>query len=458
MLSVEEWASFTFSKCNLGDKRRTARLVKTLENIASNVGQSIVRSSPTDADVEGTYRLIRNDHVNADAIAEGGFQATAELAESSDVLLAIEDTTSLSYKHTVKELGYSGNSESGRTKSLLAHSVMLYDPEKQQTLGLIEQARWTRDNNEYGKRKDRGRKPYEDKESFKWETASRAVSERLKAHADKYISVCDREADIIEYLSYKQRHSQRFVVRAAFNRPLEEDTRLFDYVGEQQDAGDYRIHIPQRGGRVGREATFSIRFAPVSILAPTRKQKRIEPINANVILCEEQTSTDKPLKWVLLTSEPVSSSEEARQIVRYYEARWKIEDFHKVWKTNGTNVEGLRMQQADNMERMAVILAFAAMRIYQLKEYGDSESISQAPCSRCLSPIHWKLLWRKIHKGKKVPKDAPTMKWAYHALGRLGGWKDSKRNGRVGYTSLWDGWEKLEGLVEGFKLFQELEM
>ena len=155
---------------------------------------------------------------------------------------------------------------------------------------------------------------------------------------------------------------------------------------------------------------------------------------------------------MLLTSEPVENSEQARQIVGYYEARWKIEDFHKVWKTGGTNVEGLRLKTAKNTERMAVILAFAAMRVFQLKEYGDSEKLRKKPCSICMPELYWKILHKKTTPKKQIPKSPPDMRWAYHAIGKLGGWSDSKRTGRVSHQALFEGWQHLEMLVEGYCL------
>ena len=47
------------------------------------------------------------------------------------------------------------------------------------------------------------------------------------------------------------------------------------------------------------------------------------------------------LKWVLLTSETINSFKDAREIVKYYEVRWKIEEYHKAWKSGGTQVEKL---------------------------------------------------------------------------------------------------------------------
>jgi len=270
------------------------------------------------------------------------------------------------------------------------------------------------------------------------------------------ISVCDREADVIEYLNYKHQNQQRFLVRAKSNRCLETGELLFDYIGALEEAGEYSIHIPQSAGRPARQANLSLRFAPVRILPPVAKRKDISPFELTVILCEEKTADDSALKWILLTSEPVQNRDQARQIVKYYEARWKIEDFHKVWKTGGTNVEGLRLQTANNTERMAVILAFAAMRVFQLKEYGDSETLRKESCSICMPELYWKILFKKTSPKKKLPKSPPDMRWAYHAIGRLGGWKDSKRTGRVGHQALFEGWQHLEMLVDGYSLSLEM--
>jgi hypothetical protein len=42
------------------------------------------------------------------------------------------------------------------------------------------------------------------------------------------ISVCDRETDIYEYLTYNKAQQQRFVMRASLNRQTETGQRLFD--------------------------------------------------------------------------------------------------------------------------------------------------------------------------------------------------------------------------------------
>ncbi|CEE92767.1 hypothetical protein XNA1_3090020 [Xenorhabdus nematophila str. Anatoliense] len=74
-------------------------------------------------------------------------------------------------------MGYPSSSQ--KPTGMLAHSVLLFSPRQQQVVGLIEQKRWVRDIRDYGKKKYRHSRAYEEKESHKWEAASRAMAARL---------------------------------------------------------------------------------------------------------------------------------------------------------------------------------------------------------------------------------------------------------------------------------------
>ena len=124
---------------------------------------------------EGLYRLLRNAEVDPSAIAEGGFQATVRRARSGEVLLAVEDSTSLAYRHSVAaELGATGNHPQAVNQGFMVHSVMLLDGDSGATVGLIEQRRWKRVAAEFGQKHQRKRRAYEDPESFKWQRAGSA--------------------------------------------------------------------------------------------------------------------------------------------------------------------------------------------------------------------------------------------------------------------------------------------
>ncbi|GKX51800.1 hypothetical protein SOASR029_21090 [Budvicia aquatica] len=66
------------------------------------------------------------------------------------------------------------------------------------------------------------KRPYKEKESYKWQKASEQMASRLGDTQSRVISVCDREADIWQYLDYKVRQGERFVIRAAHDRCFEE--------------------------------------------------------------------------------------------------------------------------------------------------------------------------------------------------------------------------------------------
>ncbi|EEY51467.1 transposase Tn5 dimerization [Vibrio cholerae CT 5369-93] len=51
----------------------------------------------------------------------------------------------------------------------------------------------------------------------------------------------------------------------------------------------------------------------------------------------------------MLTSEHITTQKQALTILEWYEKRWLIEDFHKFWKSGGTQVEDLRLQSKGNL-------------------------------------------------------------------------------------------------------------
>lgn len=82
-----------------------------------------------------------------------------------------------------------------------------------------------------------------------------------------------------------------------------------------------------------------------------------------------------------------------------------------------------------------------------LRQGGISEETQNDSCEKILAPTEWKLLWVKL-EGKPLPSQTPTLKWACLKLAKLGRWYDSKRTGRPGWVDMWDGWFRLQDMVE----------
>ena len=354
------WSKNHFENAKTGDERRTQRLVETAADMARGSGKSIALSCQGDeAKQEGAYRLIRNDKVTPETIRCSGFDYTAEQAQSYSEILAVDDTTSLSYKHQVaSELGKLG-SVKDKARGWWVHSTLLLDSYTTKTIGLIHQDWWCRPDNP---------EDADEKESGKWADASHFCRQRLGDTMSRVISVCDREADIQSYLQDKQAHNERFVVRAKHNRKIiGSELPLFEHLESQPELGAYTVDIPQKGmkdskgkaiNRVARKAKLTVKVATVTL----KTQDEMRPVN--VVYAQEKTSKKEvePLRWVLLTTEPVETLSQALRVIDIYTARWRVEDFHKAWKT-GAGAERQRMTEPKNLERAVSILAFIGVRL-----------------------------------------------------------------------------------------------
>jgi hypothetical protein len=275
---------------------------------------------------------------------------------------------------------------------------------------------------------------------------------------ERTISVCDRESDVYEYLRYKHEQAQRYVVRAQSDRGLTQggQTLFGALAGEQGWQYEATVEVTQRGGRAGHKAQVQVCGRRLEVKPPADRGKQAVSLPLNVVLVREPGGGEhEPLHWVLLTSEPVDTVEQVKRIVRYYELRWRIEEYHKAWKS-GVGVERLRQQSAENLERMLVITAFVAVRLLQLREQLPSrpdkeETQAALPCDQILGTEEWRVLWLTVQK-TAPPPTPPTARWACLAVARLGGFTDTKRTGRPGWDTLWHGWQVLQERVAGFRL------
>jgi len=461
LFHTPSWAQVMFGGCQLGDVRRTRRVVKMAGQLAAHTGRSLAQACDGDEIAqEGAYRLVRNTQVRPEAVMAGGFRATARQAASHPRLLEIQDSTTLSYRHAVRHgLGELGGPGAHAGTGVWVHSSLLVDADSEQTVGLIEQNYWSRPAGKRRRREPHKEWAYEDKESYKWQRASARVAARLGAVMAQVITVCDREADVFEYIHYKCRQGERFIVRAAQDRGLGgEEQRLFARVRTHGiRRGQMRVQIPQRGGRAARHARLVLRSAEETLAIPHRPGGAgLSPCRVKVVVAEETGRSREKLGWILLTSEAVDSAAQVQDILRCYGLRWRIEEFHKAWKS-GAGVEALRMQHRDNLLKMAGLLAFVAVRLLQLREALDNKGLAAIPCTQVLGAEEWKLLWVSTQRRKVLPKEAPTLKWACLAIAKMGGFTDTKRTGRASWGTIWLGWYRLNERINGYRLLKEAD-
>ena len=91
------WASEEFETIDLGDKRLNRRAALLAERLVDSPSASIPKACQGWKETQAAYRLISNDAVNAEAIAEPHIACTVQRMSAQPVALCIQDTSSLDF-------------------------------------------------------------------------------------------------------------------------------------------------------------------------------------------------------------------------------------------------------------------------------------------------------------------------------------------------------------------------
>ncbi|MGX2039986.1 IS4 family transposase [Methylocaldum sp. MU1018] len=363
---VAAWAREEFGQADLGDSRRTERLV----HIATARGERPAASLPEGVEdpsaLKGLYRFMANERVEREAVLTSDYRATAERCAREAVVLAVQDTTEVDYSHhpATEGLGLLGDE---RHRGFLLHSTLAITPNRV-PLGLLDQQVIYRRAEEYGKRHRRKQRPIAEKEIRKWLDSldrTRAVS---AAYLELLlVSVGAREADVYDLFWRAEPWPHPMLIRACWNRGvIHEERYLWDFIEHPSVAGDYRVTVPRQGARREREATVTVRYGRVSLKPPVhRAREHLPALPVDVILAREEDPPAgvEPLTWLLITTVAVTDLESALERIQWYTCRWGIEVYHKVLKS-GCRIEDRQFDNARTLERYLAVDAVVAWRCW----------------------------------------------------------------------------------------------
>lgn len=96
--------------------------------------------------------------------------------------------------------------------------------------------------------------------------------------------------------------------------------------------GSRKIHAD----RDKREARLSIRSGAATVKRPARRPtslRREVPLHVVEVVEIDPPDGVQPMFWRLLTTLPVTTSEQALEVFDLYRRRWLIEEFNKAFKT-----------------------------------------------------------------------------------------------------------------------------
>ena len=451
-----------FAAADLGDARRSHRLVELGLALGAFPGASFPEALGDGAALEAAYRFLGNGDVEAADVLEPHFRETAGRCGEEQIVVVAHDTTDFTFPGKARRgLGrIRGSVERG----FLAHTSLAVSlNEWRVPLGVLHLETWTRATTpkKPGKKSPRERQRDADRESLRWLRGVQAVESRSPGLQP--IHVMDREADAYDLLAELTRQRHRFIIRSTFDRRVADDELLSDAVAvppirlkrevaiseRKRDASAKarKIHPP----RAPRVATLGIKAVQVELLRPRDLVGDLpERLRVNVVVVEEvdAPSGESPVVWRLYTSEPIGTRRDLERVVDGYRCRWRAEEFFKALKT-GCAIE---RRQLETYHALVNALALYIPIAWRMLRHRTLAAVAgEDPATKLLTPMQIRLL-RKLSK-QPLPRQL-TIQNALIAIAALGG--HLARNGDPGWITLARGYERLLTLEEGALLGAEM--
>jgi hypothetical protein len=440
-----DWGYEEFGHAELGDDRRRQRLVKIAAGAAARPAGKVLEVFRSSAERQGTYDFLENDDVRSDDVCAAMGKATAlRAAEHSFVFAAIDGSSlTLSDKARAKDFGAIGASKSG-ARGLKVITSYLVSPQGV-PLGLAAQEWWARPAAKRA-RKDHQKRLLNEKETRHWVEAIETSVEVLERDAPqtRLWFQLDREADGGHVLEKLAQSGHWFTVRSSHNRRLVSDggpRYLLDGLALSPPVGTYELPVTGAPNRTARLARMVLRVTHETLsMRDKATNKRVEIVVCVVQAREEGTTPtgEKPLEWRLLTNYPVKTFEDARLVVFGYAQRWRIEEFHRTWKTGACNVEQCQLRVMRHVVKWATIMAAVAARIERLKMLARTEPELPAACELNDYEIRAVVMMKRKYKKRTetIPDTMPTIAQAVLWLAELGGYTGKSSGGPPGSITI----------------------
>ena len=425
-------------------------------------------------------RFLQSEVCDADNLGIFAKQLAVQNAEGCQRLFCPIDGSSLKISDSTghKGLGPVGTKASG-AKGYIVQNSYLVDQDGI-PCGILYQKYFTR--------------PADICESQIWaETLERTIrilsEERL---AELALIIMDRGYDSPEILDWLRTKSVKIMIRATQNRkvcsPETESAKVaretskpaLDYLSEFPQMATMEVSVPvvlkDKDTPAGtsnvstterRTCLLGLKSAPIKIfLRPKRyrdlpksagideaKRERLSP--ATVVLAEEINPPDEfaPVRWMLWLNYEVNSPEELQGVINDYRMRWRIEEFHKIWKSSGTNVEKTQARSAEMIERLARIAAVVASNIARMQRF--LEANPDTPATTCFTKKEvesFKSVDVYYYKGRLAKKHDPhSLAFVMALFAKVGGYENGSKT-KVGAKMLTRGYQQVMNVIAGMRI------
>jgi transposase-like protein len=451
--TTASFGSLHFGEAQLGDVRRTRRLVQAADAIVQHPGGTLPQKVHDPYPLDAIYRLANRKEVTHEAVLEPHRQRTLRAMRAAEgPVLVIHDTTELDYT-TLSSLTGLGQIGNGRGRGYECHNALAVHAPTRAVLGLANQILARRDTVAKGESRQ-ARRDRQTRESRLWKRGSEAVGPAPEGAT--WIDVCDRGADVFEYIAYKHESSGHYIVRSKHDRlctvlidAAPRRRKLHGYARALEPLGGRYVPVAARDGHPARRAKVLVAAGDVELVAP--KQPRgdhgSQPLPLHVVVLREVEAPQgvDPLEWVLLSNLPAGDLAQAGVVADWYGYRPIVEELHKGMKT-GCGVETLQFTTEAALQPVIALLSVVAVFLLGLRDAARDPATADQPATQYVPEIYSEVLssWRH---GESRP--GWTVWEFYFALGRLGGHQNRKNGRPPGWLVLSRGWTLLQTMVEG---------
>ncbi len=345
---AEHWSGREFERSDLPDRRLRERLKAIGGAWEQQLGKCLPAIFPRAKDQQAAYRFLRNRRVSMEHILAPHREAMVDRCQLLEgTLLLVQDTTTLNYTGLGKCTSGLGplQQRSNRARGLHVHASVAYAPGGR-PLGVGGLEVWGRPLQEPPDEQE--------KESRRWLRGLRQGFELGRAcPGQRIVVVGDRESDIYELFHERERREQageenvELLVRVNLGR--QRKVKVWDSglrslmvrpIPMQADF-QQRVRFQRKfwllsqgakRARKRRKVDTLVSIGPVEAQPPEARRKRGEAGVEAWLVHVEQTNAEPgedPLEWFLLSTAGALSKGWAKRIVRWYEARWGIEEFFR---------------------------------------------------------------------------------------------------------------------------------
>jgi len=410
------------------------------------------------AERKGAYRFLESSKVRWEPLAQAVHVATARRCSRHALVIGIVDGSSIAHTDRRGDDGVGSVGSRSMGGRGIKSMILLAASFDGVPLGVGAHVLWSRPDTAGT---SDALRPLAEKESRHWTGLQEEFESVLRAEgADTRVWYqIDREGDASHVLLRGVEPGQMVTVRSNKDRLVNartlrrEHLKLREAIASAPDLAAIYIEVPRGPKRTPRIARLELRTVGVGFeLRALWSKKRLGEVHVTAVQAREAGTCpdgEEPLDWLLLTTFPVHTLDDAIRVVRAYTQRWLIERLHYTWKTGTCGVESSQLESFDALCKWATLhLSVAAHRQHILHlsrtqpELPADEIFSRDEIDAAL------LLFKKHRKDAPALGSTPLLGTMVDIIARLGGYIGKSSGGPPGIKTFGRGMDRVADAAE----------